>query len=62
MDEKIYAVAYDHILNSCKSVLNGYFKEFETESQRAIFSSQDLLRLRELNAKTKVMRELICFM
>lgn len=64
MDEKTYAAAYDHILSSCKSVLEGYFKEFETVSQRSEgeISDQDLLWLRELNAKTKVMREVICFM
>ena len=64
MDEKVYSVAYDHILSSCKSVLEGYFKEFETVSQRSEgeISDQDLLWLRELNAKTKVMREVICFM
>lgn len=64
MDDKVYAVAYDHILSSCKSVLEGYFKEFETVSQRSEgeISDQDLLWLRELNAKTKVMRDVICFM
>ena len=64
MDEKIYAVAYDHILSSCKSVLEGYFKEFETVSQRSEgdISDQDLFLLRELNIKTKVMRDVICFM
>ena len=49
MDDKVYAVAYDHILSSCKSVLEGYFKEFETVSQRSEgeISDQDLLWLRE---------------
>lgn len=64
MDDKVYAVAYDYILSSCKSVLEGYFKEFETESQRLKenFPSQDLSKLREINTKTKVMRDVICFM
>ena len=64
MDEKVYAVTYDHVLNSCKSVLEGYFKEFDTVSQRSKedISEQDLLWLRELNIKTKVMRDVICFM
>ena len=64
MDEKAYVVAYDHILSSCKSVLEGYFKEFDAVSQRSKedISAQDLFLLRELNIKTKVMRDVICFM
>ena len=61
---RAYAVAYNYVLNSCKSILEGYFKEFETVSQKSEgdISDQELMRLRELNIKTKVMRDVICFM
>ena len=61
---RAYVAAYNYILNSCKSVLEGYFKEFETVSQKLKegISDQELMRLKELNIKTKVMRDTICFM
>ena len=61
---KAYIVAYKYVLSSCRSILEGYFKEFEAVSQKSEgdISDQELIRLRDLNIKTKVMRDVICFM
>ena len=56
---KSYIVAYNYVLSSCRSIMEGYFKEFKIIEAKA---GSNLDKLIALNAKTKLMRELICFM
>lgn len=61
---RAYLVAYERCLDSFRSVLEGYFKEskrLEIELEKG-YTGVNLHKLIELNAKTKLMRETICFM
>lgn len=62
---KAYIVAYNYVLSSCRSIIEGYFKEakiIETEMEKTGYAGSNLGKNIALNAKTKLMRELICFM
>ena len=63
-DIKAYIAAYNYCLESFKSVLGGYIKTGETMEKeiRQGCESEDLRKFIELNSKTKLMREVICFM
>lgn len=59
-----YVYAYNYSIKSFRSVIEGYFKEskiLEEELEKG-YTGVNLGKLLELNAKTKLMREVICFM